>query len=93
MISHELEHSMTFKECIERNIKDGSVVIAKEYLVNHSHISFKYVIGEPFVSNLNSKPYDDGDIALPQSTKKILNKIYHSSLRYLKECKIPFHLI
>lgn len=54
-------------------------MLHRVYLANYVQRSVKYMIGEPFVSVSNLKPNDICDISLSWSSKKILNKHYHSS--------------
>ncbi|KAL0907001.1 hypothetical protein M5K25_025536 [Dendrobium thyrsiflorum] len=81
MLGHQLEDCVTFKEWLDRNMKLGAVVIPKEYLVDPGQGSAKCVTGEHIVPTCPLDSDSTWDIVLSRSSKKLLNKLYSSSLQ------------
>ncbi|KAL0916971.1 hypothetical protein M5K25_014527 [Dendrobium thyrsiflorum] len=92
MLGHQLEDCVTFKEWLDRNMKLGAVVIPKEYLVDPGQGSAKCVTGEHIVPTSLSDADSTWDIVLSRSSKKLLNKLYSSSLQESSGAQKPLQV-
>ncbi|KAL0903952.1 hypothetical protein M5K25_026016 [Dendrobium thyrsiflorum] len=92
MLGHQLEDCVTFKEWLDRNMKLGAVVIPKEYLVDPGQGSAKCVTGEHIVPTSLSDVDSTWDIVLSRSSKKLLNKLYSSSLQESSGAQKPLQV-
>ncbi|KAL0917439.1 hypothetical protein M5K25_012499 [Dendrobium thyrsiflorum] len=92
MLGHQLEDCVTFKEWLDRNMKLGAVVIPKEYLVDPGQGSTKCVTGEHIVPTCPSDSDSTWDIVLSRSSKKLLNKLYSSSLQESSGAQKPLQV-